>query len=85
MFEILIYNPNGMIDVTRLPIRDPRGIVRVDDVFAALREKDWVLTPGTYVAIKVKKGTMEIAGNYRSVVPFIVSEKPTVEFVATKA
>lgn len=87
MFELLIYNPSGMIDVTRLPVTDPRNHVRVSDVFAALRERGWVLQPGTYVAIKVLKGTNEVAGTWNSVVPFTVEarERVEIEYVATPA
>lgn len=87
MFEVLIYNPSGMIDTTKLAVTHPRGVVTVAEVFAALKERRWHFQEGTYVAIKVRKGTMEVAGTYGSVFPFTVEarERVVTEFAATPA
>jgi hypothetical protein len=74
-YDVLIYNPNGMIDTARLQV----GTFDVETVFAAMVDRKWTFQPDeTYVAIKVEAGTWKVQSNYRSILTFKVTETETV-------
>lgn len=74
-YEVMIYNPNGMIDTHRPVV----GEFTVDAIFAAMVERKWAFqSGGVYVAIKVTPDTREVFENYDAILTFTVYEREVV-------